>query len=62
MLQEKIRDVYERAVANVPLVLEKRYWRRYVYLWIYYALFEELDAKDVERTRQIYRCVPPSRV
>ena len=34
-------DVYERAIANVPPVLEKRFWRRYVYLWIYYALFEE---------------------
>ncbi len=34
---------------------EKRFWRRYIYLWIYYALYEELLAKDPERTRQVYR-------
>lgn len=44
-------QVYERAIANVPPVAEKRYWRRYIYLWINYALFEELLAEDVQRTR-----------
>ena len=39
-------DVYERAIANVPPVLEKRFWRRYVYLFIYYALFEETIVSD----------------
>ncbi|CAN0371248.1 unnamed protein product [Hapterophycus canaliculatus] len=43
--------VYERAIANVPPVLEKRFWRRYIYLWINYALFEELQAEDAQRTR-----------
>ncbi len=47
--------MYERAVSNVPPVAEKSYWRRYIYLWINYALFEELDARDVERARQVYR-------
>ena len=42
---EKIRDVYERAIANVPPANEKRVWRRYIYLWIYYALYEELEMK-----------------
>lgn len=42
---DKTREVYERAIANVPPVAEKRLWRRYIYLWIYYAVFEELDAK-----------------
>nr|PIM01056.1 putative crooked neck family 1 protein isoform 2 [Toxoplasma gondii COUG] len=51
---DKIRNVYERALANVPPVLEKRFWKRYVYIWISYALFEELQAKDVERCRQVY--------
>ncbi|KAK4724688.1 hypothetical protein R3W88_027467 [Solanum pinnatisectum] len=37
---ERIREVYERAIAN-----------RYIYLWINYALYEELDAQDMERTR-----------
>ncbi|XP_062857787.1 crooked neck-like protein 1 [Trichomycterus rosablanca] len=49
------REVYERAIANVPPILEKRHWRRYVYLWINYALYEELEVKDPERTRQVYQ-------
>ncbi len=36
-------------------IQEKRFWRRYIYLWIYYALYEELVAKDPDRTRQVYR-------
>ncbi len=31
---ERIRDVYERAIANVPPVAAKDAWRRYIYLWI----------------------------
>jgi crooked neck len=54
-MQEEVREVYERAIANVPPSQEKRFWRRYIYLWIYYALYEELVAKDVDRTRQVYR-------
>lgn len=52
---EKIRHAYELAVAAVPPVLEKRYWQRYIYLWIKYALFEELVAQDIDRTREVYR-------
>ncbi|BAF17011.1 uncharacterized protein [Oryza sativa Japonica Group] len=51
---DRIREVYERAIANIPPADEKRYWQRYIYLWINYALYEELDAKDVERTREVY--------
>ncbi|KAL6876334.1 hypothetical protein ACP4OV_012906 [Aristida adscensionis] len=47
--------VYERAITCVPPMEEKRYWRRYVYLWINYALYEEIDAVDVERAREVYR-------
>ncbi|XP_055855668.1 protein crooked neck [Episyrphus balteatus] len=50
-----IRETYERAIANVPPGKEKNLWRRYIYLWINYALFEELEADDETRTRQIYR-------
>jgi len=46
---EKIREVYERAIAQIPPAQEKRYWTRYIYFWIYYALFEELDAQDVRK-------------
>ncbi|WCJ19059.1 Pre-mRNA-splicing factor CLF1 [Euphorbia peplus] len=51
----RIREVYQRAIANLPPAEEKRYWQRYIYLWINYALYEELDAQDVERTRDVYR-------
>ena len=47
--------MYERAVSNVPPANEKRYWQRYIYLWINYALFEELEAENHERTREVYR-------
>jgi crooked neck len=52
---DRIREVYERAIANVPPAEEKRYWQRYIYLWINYALYEELDAQDIERTREVYK-------
>ncbi|NXD71814.1 CRNL1 protein, partial [Eolophus roseicapillus] len=62
---EAVREVYERAIANIPPVQEKRHWKRYIYLWINYALYEELEAKakyffclflqDAERTRQVYQ-------
>jgi crooked neck len=52
---DKIRDVYERAISNIPPIAEKRYWKRYIYLWISYAIFEEIDACDYERTRNVYR-------
>ncbi|KAF6023822.1 CRNKL1 [Bugula neritina] len=51
---EQVREVYERAIANVPPTQEKRLWRRYIYLWINYALYEELETQDMERTRQVY--------
>lgn len=52
---ERVRDVYERAIAQIPPSQEKRHWRRYIYLWIFYALWEEMENKDVERARQIYQ-------
>uniref|UniRef100_A0AAX7UPA2 Crooked neck-like protein 1 n=1 Tax=Astatotilapia calliptera TaxID=8154 RepID=A0AAX7UPA2_ASTCA len=52
---DTVRDVYERAIANIPPIQEKRHWRRYIYLWINYGLYEELEVKDPERTRQVYQ-------
>lgn len=52
---DRVRDVYERAIAQIPPTQEKRHWRRYIYLWINYALYEELETKDYERTRQVYK-------
>jgi len=52
-----VREVYERAVAQVPPgnTGEKEHWKRYIYLWIYYATYEELTNKDPERASQIYQ-------
>lgn len=52
---ELIRETYERAIANIPPRQDKSLWRRYIYLWINYALYEELETKDEERTRQVYK-------
>ncbi|KAG9316732.1 hypothetical protein JVU11DRAFT_2792 [Chiua virens] len=52
---ERVREVYERAVSHVPPGQDKRHWRRYIFLWLDYALFEEIDTKDYERARQVYR-------
>jgi len=51
----KVRDVYERAVANLPPKQEKQYWKRYIYLWINYATYEELTNQDLTRASQIYQ-------
>lgn len=50
-----VREVYERAIAQVPPALEKRLWRRYIYLWINYALFEELVTEDTDKVRQVFK-------
>ncbi|KAK0250472.1 Pre-mRNA-splicing factor clf1 [Friedmanniomyces endolithicus] len=51
---ERVRDVYERAIAQVPPSQEKRHWKRYIYLWLFYALYEELQARDTSRAAQVY--------
>jgi len=50
-----VRAVYGRAVGNSPPVLEKQYWRRYMYLWICWAIYEELEAKDTVQAREVYK-------
>jgi crooked neck len=52
---DRVRDVYERAIAQIPPTQEKRHWRRYIYLWLFYAIYEETVSRDTERTRQIYQ-------
>ncbi|KAL1604559.1 NineTeen Complex (NTC) component [Nothophoma quercina] len=52
---DRVRDVYERAIAQIPPTQEKRHWRRYIYLWLFYAVYEESVTKDITRTRQIYQ-------
>lgn len=53
--QLRIREIYERAIANMPPVQEKRFWSRYIYLWINYAAYEEVEAKDVPKAREVYK-------
>eukprot|EP00163_Fabomonas_tropica_P026248 TRINITY_DN4741_c1_g1_i18.p1 TRINITY_DN4741_c1_g1~~TRINITY_DN4741_c1_g1_i18.p1 ORF type:complete len:543 (+),score=126.16 TRINITY_DN4741_c1_g1_i18:187-1815(+) len=52
---ESTREVYKRAIAQVPPMTEKRLWRRYIYLWVNYALFEELQAQDLQQAREVYQ-------
>eukprot|EP01083_Nonionella_stella_P039532 107504_1 len=50
-----IREIYERAIAETPpIITDKRYWKRYIYLWIKYAIFEELMTHNIDRARVVY--------
>lgn len=51
---ERLREVYGRAVQHIPPIEEKQYWRRYVYLWIFWAIYEEMDAQEPARARDVY--------
>ena len=50
-----IREIYEKAIANVPPLNDKKYWKRYIFLWIKYAIFEELIARNYNRTEIVYK-------
>lgn len=58
--KEEMCKIFEEAIANVPSDLQKSIrWKRYIYLWIHYALFVEFNPQepDVERARTIWnRC------
>lgn len=49
------REVYERAISNIPPIKEKKYWRRYIYLWISYSTYEECVCNSVERAGELYK-------
>lgn len=56
--KHRMRELYGRATANVPPPPAperdgKRYWRRYVDLWIKYGRYEEAGGGDA--ARQVYR-------
>lgn len=52
---ERVRAVYARAKACVPLLKEKKYWRRYIFLWINHAIYEELAEKDLDGAAAVYQ-------
>ena len=52
---ERARELFERSLSKMPTVPGKKYFKRYVYLWVFYAQFEELTCKDVDRARSIYQ-------
>lgn len=51
---ETVRNLFKRAVSYQPPP-QKRFWKRYIYLWIYYATWEELNMQDLDRAAQVYR-------
>ena len=51
---DRIREVYETAIQQKPPAEEKRFWRRYMYLWYNYALFEEELAQDLQKAEAVY--------
>lgn len=53
--RDRIRDVYKRAVSNTPPPEEKRFWRRYIYLWLGLAVWEELTVGDLQRAADAYK-------
>jgi crooked neck len=32
--KDRIEELYERAISNIPKVNDKLFWKRYIYLWI----------------------------
>ncbi|KAF2151963.1 TPR-like protein [Myriangium duriaei CBS 260.36] len=52
--EARTREVYERAIAQVPPSQDKRHWRRYIYLWLFYAVWEETVNDSPDRARQVY--------
>jgi len=50
-----IREVYERAIASVPPIEEKQFWRRYIYLWIKYAVYMELVIDVTDDAKEVYQ-------
>lgn len=54
---DRVRETFKEAVKNAPPAQEKRFWRRYIYLWINYAVFEELDANNIENANAVYEQV-----
>lgn len=54
--RERVRSVFARAVSHEPPSrTEKRLWLRFVYLYINWATWEELECADPAAARAVYR-------
>jgi crooked neck len=51
---ERIREIFERSIAKIPTKRDTNIWKRYIYIWLFYAQFEELVAKDSDRAKNVY--------
>ena len=50
---ERTRAAYKRAGASTPTIRTKDAWRRYVHVWLRWALYEELVQRDRDRARAV---------
>lgn len=51
---DDLREVFERAIATIPADSTKTdQWRRYIYIWLRYAFYEE-EMAEVDRAREVY--------
>eukprot|EP00915_Cephaloidophora_sp_WS-2016_P006272 GHVH01008260.1.p1 GENE.GHVH01008260.1~~GHVH01008260.1.p1 ORF type:complete len:635 (+),score=97.84 GHVH01008260.1:2218-4122(+) len=50
---DEIIEAYTEAVSNVPPVNKKQYWRRYIYLWLFFAVYLEVKANDVIKAKEV---------
>jgi len=59
---DRARGIHRRAQSAIPPVQQKLYWKRYIYTWLFAAVFEERIAQDKAAARATYRealaCVP----
>lgn len=53
--KERVEKCYEMALSKRPLAETKNGWRKYVYLWISYATWMELNCGDTKKATSIYR-------
>ncbi len=41
-------------MENIPPANEERFWMRYVFLWVNWAVWEEMEAKDNIQAKKVY--------
>ena len=54
---KRTQEIYERAIAQLPLGKEKRDWRRYIFVWLRYAMFEEMERKVSTYGHNLTSCI-----